>query len=45
MNSLGIVVASKNFLRVFLKKNKLHNLIKKEIHILTTITIKKHANT
>ena len=33
------------FLRVFLKKHKLYNLIKREIHILTIITIKKHANT
>ena len=32
------------FLRVFLKKHKLYNLIKKEIHIMTT-TIKKHTNT
>ena len=29
------------FLRMFLKKHKLYNLIKKEIHILTTTTIKK----
>ena len=33
------------YFRVFLKKYKLHNLIKREIHILTIITIKKHANT
>ena len=35
MATLGI------FFRVFLKKHKLHNLIKREIHILTTTTIKK----
>ena len=29
------------FLRVFLKKHTLFNLIKREIHMLTTITIKK----
>ena len=29
------------FFRVFLKKHKLYNLIKREIHILTTIKIKK----
>ena len=29
------------FPRVFLKKYKLHNLIKREIYILTTTTIKK----
>ena len=29
------------FLRVFLKKHKLYHLIKREIHILTTTTIKK----
>ena len=28
------------FLRMFLKKHKLYNLIKREIHILTTTTIK-----
>ena len=33
------------FFKVFFKKHKLHNLIKKEIHILTTITIKKQTNT
>ena len=31
--------------RVFLKKHKLYNLIKREIHILTIITIKKYVNT
>ena len=36
------VVAPKNFLKAFLKKYKIYNLIKREIHILTTITtIKK----
>ena len=30
---------------MFLKKYKLYNLIKREIHILTTTTIKKNANT
>ena len=36
------VVASEIFLMVFFKKYKLYNLIKREIHILTTITtIKK----
>ena len=35
------VAAPKNFLRVFLKRHKLYHLIKREIHILTTITIKK----
>ena len=39
MATLGI------FFRIFLKKHKLHNLIKREIHILTTTKIKKHANT
>ena len=38
------VATSGIFLRVFLKKHKLYNLIKREIHI-STITIKKHANT
>ena len=35
------VAASRIFLRVFLKNHKLYHLIKKEIHILTTTTIKK----
>ena len=35
----------KNFFKMFFKKHKLYNLIKREIHILTTTTIKKHANT
>ena len=39
MVALGI------FFRMFLKKHKLYNLIKREIHILTTTTIKKHVNT
>ena len=30
---------------MFLKKDKLYNLIKKEIYILTITIIKKHANT
>ena len=38
-----------NFFKVFLKKYKLYNLIKIEIHILTTANKKKkkkkHANT
>ena len=39
------------FLRMFLKKHKLHNPIKRKMYILTTTTttiittIKKHANT
>ena len=40
-----LVVALGIFPMVFLKKHKLHNLIKREIYILTTTTIKKHANT
>ena len=36
---------SKKFLRVFLKKYKLYNLIKREVYILTTTTIKKRTNT
>ena len=36
---------SRNFSRVFLKKCKLHNLIKREIHILIITTINTHANT
>ena len=39
------VVAPEIFLRMFLKKHKFYNLIKKEIHILAIITIKKHTNT
>ena len=39
------VLTPRVFLRAVFKKHKLHNLIKKEIHILTTKTIKKHANT
>ena len=35
------MAALRIFLRVFLKKHKLYNLIKREIHILTIITIKK----
>ena len=35
------MAALRIFLRVFFKKHKLYNLIKKEIHILTTTTIKK----
>ena len=44
----GLVVAPGIFLRMFFKKYKLYNLIKREIHILTTTIInnnKKHANT
>ena len=32
---------SRNFFQVFLKKNKLHNLIKRKFYILTTTIIKK----
>ena len=40
------VTASENFFRTFLKKHKLHNLIKKKNYIMTTTTtIKKHVNT
>ena len=35
------VVTPEIFLRIFLKKHKLYNLIKKEIHILAITTIKK----
>ena len=35
----GSVVVLGIFLKVFLKKYKLYNLIKREIHILTTTTI------
>ena len=35
------MAAPEIFPEVFLKKYKLHNLIKREIHILTTTTIKK----
>ena len=35
------VVAPEIFLRMFLKKHKFYNLIKKEIHILAITTIKK----
>ena len=38
-----LVVALGIFPMVFLKKHKLHNLIKREIYILTTTTIKKHT--
>ena len=41
--SMYPVAALGIFLRVFLKKYKLYNLIKREIHILTTITIKKNT--
>ena len=42
------VAASENFFKAFLKKHKLHNLIKKNYIMTTTtttITIKKHVNT
>ena len=39
--SMYPVAALGIFLKLFLKKYKLYNLIKREIHILTTITIKK----
>ena len=35
------MAAPRIFLKVFLMKHKLNNLIKREIHILTTTTIKK----
>ena len=35
------VTAPEIFLKVFFKKYKLYNLIKREIHILTTTIIKK----
>ena len=38
----GLVVAPGIFLRMFLKKYKLYNLIKREIHILTTTTTIKN---
>ena len=34
-----------NFVKVFLNKNKLHNLIKRKFYILITTTIKKYTNT
>ena len=34
-----------NFVRVFLNKHKLHNLIKRKFYILITTTIKKYTNT
>ena len=40
---LCAVAVPEIFLRMFLKKHKLYNLIKREIHILTII--KKYANT
>ena len=43
--SVEVVAALGIFLRMFLKKYKLYNLIKRKIHILTTITIKKTHNT
>ena len=42
---LLLLAVSRIFLRVFLKKYKLCNLIKREINILTTTSIKKYANT
>ena len=41
---IKIVATPGIFSRVFLNNDKLHNLIKKEIHILTPTTTKKHAN-
>ena len=41
MSVLAIVAAPEIFLGIFLKKHKLYNLIKKEIHILKITTIKK----
>ena len=40
-----LVATPRNFVRVFLNKHKLHNLIKRKFYILITTTIKKHANT
>ena len=34
-----------NFVKVFLNKYKLHNVIKRKFYILIITTIKKHANT
>ena len=42
---LCTVTAPKIFFRVFLNKNKLHDLIKRKFCILTTTTIKKHVKT
>ena len=42
MSVLAIVAAPEIFLGIFLKKHKLYNLIKKEIHILKITTIKKN---
>ena len=42
--NVEVVAALRIFLRMFLKKYKLYNLIKRKIHILTTITIKKTRN-
>ena len=39
------VVILGNFVKVFLNKYKLHNVIKRKFYILITTTIKKHANT
>ena len=33
------------FLMLFFKKYKVYDLIKREIHILITTTMKKHVNT
>ena len=42
---LDAVATPRNFFRVFLKKYKLHNLIKRKFYMWTITTIKKHANT
>ena len=46
-NSVGAdtVATPGNFVRVFLNKYKLHNLIKRKFYILITTIIKKHTNT
>ena len=43
-SNFNSVVTPGNFVRVFLNKYKLHNLIKRKFYILIT-TIKKYANT
>ena len=44
-SKLKISSDSKNFSQGVPQEHKLHNLIIKKIHILTTTTIRKHANT
>ena len=38
---MEVVATPGNFVRVFLNKHKLHNLIKRKFYILITTTIKK----